>query len=172
MMLTALLIHGAQTGPLLMTANPEIFWGVISSMYVGNVTLVLLNLPFIGAFVALLRLPRYFIATTIALLCLIGTYAVANSLLDLWVLMISGVAGYLLRKLGFEPALLILALALGPILEQSLIQSLFLVQGDWIEILRRPISGSLFAIGALILLAPLLLRRFNRAAIAESEVQP
>lgn len=168
MMLTALLIHGAQTGPLLMTANPEIFWGVTSSMYVGNVALVLLNLPFIGAFVALLRLPKYFIATAIALLCLVGTYAVANSMLDIWVLLISGVAGYLLRKLHFEPAMLVLALALGPILEKSLIQSLFLVQGNWVEIFQRPITAAIFVIGALIVLAPLVLRRFASAGAAES----
>ncbi|NBS95455.1 MAG: tripartite tricarboxylate transporter permease, partial [Betaproteobacteria bacterium] len=94
MLLTALLIHGAQTGPLLMTNSPEIFWGVTSSMYVGNVMLLLLNLPMIGVFVALLRLPPYFISSLVTLLCVVGTYAISNSLLDLWVLLASGIVGY------------------------------------------------------------------------------
>jgi putative tricarboxylic transport membrane protein len=154
MLLTALLIHGAQTGPLLMVKNPEIFWGVTSSMYVGNIMLLLLNLPLIGVFVALLRLPAYLISSIVALLCLVGTYAVSNSLLDLWVLLFSGVAGYLLRKLKFEPAILLMALALGPILERSFLQSLYLTQGNWVEILQRPIAGSMFAIALLVLLVP------------------
>jgi len=156
MLLTALLIHGVQTGPLLMVKSPEIFWGVTASMYIGNVMLLLLNLPLIGVFVALLRLPMYLISSIVALLCLVGTYALSNSLLDLWVLLFSGVAGYLLRKLKFEPAILLMALALGPILERSFLQSLYLTQGNWVDILRRPIAGSMLAIALLVLLVPML----------------
>lgn len=156
MLLTALLIHGAQTGPLLMVKSPEIFWGVTSSMYVGNVMLLLLNLPMIGVFVALLRLPAYLISSVVALLCLVGTYAISSSLLDLWVLLASGVAGYTLRKLKFEPAILLMALALGPILERSFLQSLYLTQGNGIEILARPIAGSMFAIALLVLVVPMV----------------
>ena len=155
MLLTALLIHGAQTGPLLMTNSPEIFWGVTSSMYVGNVMLLLLNLPMIGVFVALLRLPPYFISSLVTLLCVVGTYAISNSLLDLWVLLASGIVGYGLRYLKFEPAILLMALALGPILERSFLQSLFLTQGNLIEILERPIAGTMFAIAVLVLLQPI-----------------
>jgi putative tricarboxylic transport membrane protein len=155
MLLTALLIHGAQTGPLLMTNSPEIFWGVTSSMYVGNVMLLLLNLPMIGVFVALLRLPPYFISSLVTLLCVVGTYAISNSLLDLWVLLASGIVGYGLRYLKFEPAILLMALALGPILERSFLQSLFLTQGNLIEILERPIAGTMCAIAVLVLLQPI-----------------
>jgi len=155
MLLTALLIHGAQTGPLLMTNSPEIFWGVTSSMYVGNVMLLLLNLPMIGVFVALLRLPPYFISSLVTLLCVVGTYAISNSLLDLWVLLASGIVGFGLRYLKFEPAILLMALALGPILERSFLQSLFLTQGNLIEILERPIAGTMCAIAVLVLLQPI-----------------
>ncbi|PHY07444.1 MAG: transporter [Alcaligenaceae bacterium] len=165
MLLTALLIHGAQTGPLLMVNSPEIFWGVTSSMYIGNLMLLLLNLPLIGVFVALLRLPMYFISSLVALLCLVGTYAISGSLLDLWVLLASGVAGYVLRRLKFEPAILLMALALGPILERSFLQSLYLTQGNLVEVLSRPLAGTMFALAALVLLLPLfkwLLRRKSR----------
>jgi putative tricarboxylic transport membrane protein len=124
--------------------------------------LLLLNLPLIGVFVALLRLPMYFISSLVALLCLVGTYAISGSLLDLWVLLASGVAGYVLRRLKFEPAILLMALALGPILERSFLQSLYLTQGNLIEVLARPLAGVMFALAAVVLLLPLfkwLLRR-------------
>jgi len=135
---------------------------VTSSMYIGNLMLLLLNLPLIGVFVALLRLPMYFISSLVALLCLVGTYAISGSLLDLWVLLASGVAGYVLRRLKFEPAILLMALALGPILERSFLQSLYLTQGNLFEVLSRPLAGVMFALAALVLLLPLfrwLLRR-------------
>ena len=156
MLLTALLIHGAQTGPLLMTKSPEIFWGVTSSMYVGNIMLLLLNLPLIGVFVALLRLPLYLISSIVVLLCVIGTYAISNSLMDLWVLLASGVLGYVLRLLKFEPAILLMALALGPILERSFLQSLYLTQGDIASILERPLAGLMFALTAVVLVFPMI----------------
>jgi putative tricarboxylic transport membrane protein len=156
MLLTALLIHGAKTGPMLMVDSPEIFWGVTSSMYVGNVMLLLLNLPLIGVFVALLRLPMYLISSLVALLCVVGTYAISNSLLDLWVLLLSGVAGYVLRQLKFEPVILLMALALGPILERSFLQSLYLTQGDLGDILTRPIAGTMLVIAAVVLVYPML----------------
>lgn len=162
MLLAALLIHGVKTGPLMIANNPEVFWGVVSSMYVGNLMLLVLNLPLIGVFVSLLRLPLYFIASIVALFCLVGTYAIGNSLLDVWVLLLSGVAGYVLRKLRFEPAILVLALALGPILERSFIQSLYLVQGDWMQILHRPITAAMLVTGLVALAAPALFRLGRR----------
>jgi putative tricarboxylic transport membrane protein len=164
MLLTALLIHGVQTGPLMMVKNPEVFWGVVSSMYVGNAMLLVLNLPLIGLFVSLLRLPIYVIASIVALLCLVGTYAISNSMLDLWVLLISGVAAYLLRKLRFEPAILVLALALGPILERSFLQSLYLVQGEWVQVFQRPIAAGMLLAGLAVLAAPALFRMGKRIA--------
>ncbi len=168
MLLTALLIHGVQTGPLMIVSHPDVFWGVVSSMYVGNFMLLVLNLPLIGVFVSLLRLPMYLIASIVALLCLVGTYAISNSMLDLWVLLISGVAGYLLRKLRFEPAILVLALALGPILERSFLQSLYLVQGDWMQIFLRPIAAGMLIVGFLVLTIPALLRLLRQRAMRQS----
>ena len=162
MLLTALLIHGAQTGPLLMTKSPEIFWGVTSSMYVGNIMLLLLNLPLIGVFVALLRLPTYLISSIVVLLCVVGTYAISNSLLDLWVLLASGVLGYVLRLLKFEPAILLMALALGPILERSFLQSLYLTQGEIAAIVERPLAGAMFVLAALVLIFPLVKQAVQR----------
>jgi putative tricarboxylic transport membrane protein len=167
MLLTALLIHGAKTGPMLMVESPEIFWGVTSSMYVGNVMLLLLNLPLIGVFVALLRLPMYLISSLVALLCVVGTYAISNSLLDLWVLLLSGVAGYVLRQLKFEPVILLMALALGPILERSFLQSLYMTQGDLTDIMTRPIAGTMLVIAGLVLVYPLLQALLVRWRAAE-----
>ena len=161
MLLTALLIHGAKTGPMLMTESPEIFWGVTSSMYIGNLMLLLLNLPLISVFVALLRLPMYLISSLVVLLCVVGTYAISNSILDLWVLLISGVVGYVLRQLKFEPVILLMALALGPILERSFIQSLYLTQGDLFEILTRPIAGTMIFISILVIFIPILKRIYK-----------
>ena len=162
MLLTALLIHGVQTGPMLMLKNPEIFWGVTSSMYVGNIMLLLLNLPLIGIFVSLLRLPMYLISSIVALMCVVGTYAISNSILDLWVLLASGVVGYLLRLLKFEPVILLMALALGPILERSSLQSLYLVQGDLWGIVMRPIAGTMFAIALVVLVYPIFQQLMSR----------
>jgi len=158
MLLTALLIHGAKTGPMLMVESPEIFWGVTSSMYVGNIMLLLLNLPLIGVFVALLRLPMYLISSIVVLLCVVGTYAISNSILDLWVLLLSGVAGYVLKRLQFEPAILLMALALGPILERSFLQSLYLTQGNLAEILERPIAGVMLLLAFITLVYPIILK--------------
>jgi putative tricarboxylic transport membrane protein len=167
MLLAALLIHGVKSGPLMIVNHPDVFWGVVSSMYVGNIMLLVLNLPLIGVFVALLRLPIYLIASIVALFCLVGTYAVANSILDVWVLLVSGVAGYLLRKLRFEPAILVLALALGPILERTFIQSLYLVQGDWLQLFQRPITAAMLIAGIVALGAPGLLGLARRIAARE-----
>ena len=162
LLLTALLVHGVQTGPLMMVNSPDIFWGVVSSMYVGNFMLLVLNLPLIGIFVSLLRLPIHHIASVVALLCVVGTYAISNSMLDIWTLLISGVVSFLLRKLRFEPAILVLALALGTILERSLIQSLYLVQGEWTQIFMRPITAGMLAVGVLVLVVPTLVDRWSR----------
>ena len=144
-----------------MTESPEIFWGVTSSMYIGNLMLLLLNLPLISVFVALLRLPMYLISSLVVLLCVVGTYAISNSILDLWVLLISGVVGYVLRQLKFEPVILLMALALGPILERSFIQSLYLTQGDLVEILTRPIAGTMIFISILVIFIPILKRIYK-----------
>lgn len=166
MLLGALIIHGVQPGPLLMTQQPEIFWGVVASMYIGNFVLLILNLPMVGVFASILRLPQHLLMGLILLLCLVGTYSVNNSFLDLYILIGMGGVGYILRKLKFDMAPLILSLVLGPMLEKTLRQSLFMTRGDVWMIINRPIAAVLLSAGlAAIVLPPLisLMKRYFKS---------
>ncbi len=139
----ALLIHGVQPSPSLINDHPDIFWGVIASMYVGNLMLLVLNLPLIGLWVQLIRIPYAILAPIICTICLLGVYSFQSDLFDVWMMLVFGVIGYLMRKLGFESGPLILAFVLGPIFELSLRQSLRLSQGSAWVFLSRPISAVL-----------------------------
>jgi len=151
-MMVALLIHGVKPGPLLMEQHPEVFWGLIASMYIGNVMLLILNLPLVGLFINLLRVPRHFLYPGILLICFVGVYSVNLSGTDLWIMAIAGVAGYLLRKAAFDPAPIVLAMVLGPMMEQALRQGLMMSKGEFGIFLSRPISAVMLA-GAVLLLA-------------------
>ena len=166
-LLGALVIHGVQPGPLLMVQRPEVFWGVVASMYVGNLFLLVLNVPLVGVFVSILRLPQHVLSTLVLLLCLVGAYSLNNSPLDLWVLVGMGIVGWAFRKLAIDPAPLIVALVLGPFMENTLRQTLFMAHGDWRLLVFRPLSLALLLVGVLVLAAPPLvaaLRRTRRAA--------
>ncbi len=130
-MMVALLIHGVKPGPLLMEQHPQVFWGLIASMYVGNVMLLILNLPLVGLFINLLRVPQHFLFPGILLVCFVGVYSVNLSGTDLWIMALAGVAGYLLRKAGFDPAPIVLAMVLGPMMEQALRQGLMMSKGEF-----------------------------------------
>jgi len=158
LLLGALIIHGVQPGPLLMTQQPDIFWGVVASMYIGNLVLLILNLPLVGVFASILRLPQYLLMGLILLLCLVGTYSVNNSLLDIYLLIGMGGVGYFLRKLKFDMAPLILALVLGPMMEKTLSQSLFMARGDVGSIILRPISLALYSVAVAVIFLPYLYR--------------
>jgi putative tricarboxylic transport membrane protein len=155
-LLGALMIHGVHPGPLLMQRNPEIFWGIIASMYVGNFMLLLLNLPLIGIWVRILTIPYRILFPLILLFCLIGAYSVNNSVDDIFAVIIFGALGYLFRKLSFDLAPLILALVLGPILEYSFSQSLIIARGNILIFLERPISVVFLAGAAISLSLPLI----------------
>ncbi|HSR10384.1 MAG TPA: tripartite tricarboxylate transporter permease [Thermodesulfobacteriota bacterium] len=159
MLLGALIIHGVQPGPLLLAQQPEIFWGVVASMYIGNFALLILNLPLVGVFASLLRLPQHYLMGFILLLCLVGTYSVNNSFVDLYILVGMGVVGYFLRKLKFDMAPLILALVLGPNMEKSLRQSLFMFRGDLWAMISRPIPAVLFSVALAIIVLPVLMKK-------------
>jgi putative tricarboxylic transport membrane protein len=161
-LLGALVITGIQPGPLLISQRPEVFWGVVASMYVGNLILLILNLPLVGLFVSVLRLPQHVLATLVLLLCLVGAFSLNNSQLDLWVLVAFGIFGYGLRKLSIDPSPLVVALVLGPLMEKALRQSLFMARGDWLQIVGRPLTASLLLVGVLALAAPLLARLVRR----------
>jgi len=152
MIFAALLIQGVQPGPFLITERPDVFWGVVASMYVGNAMLLVLNLPMVGMWVQLLRVPYAILAPIIVLFCCIGVYSVRNTVFDIWVMGIFGVIGYLFRKFGFEPGPMILAFVLGPLLERSLRQALLISAGSpWI-FFNRPISGGLMGVLLLFIL--------------------
>lgn len=156
MLFSALVIHGIQPGPLLIKNNPELFWGVIASMYLGNVFLLILNLPLIGIWVQVLKVPYRILFPLILLFCLIGTYAMNNSTFDLLMMILFGVLGYLIKKFGYESAPLILAVVLGPMLEQNLRQSLLLSRGSFLIFITRPISGVILGVAFLLLLTNFL----------------
>ena len=162
LLLGALTIHGVQPGPLLMGKHPEIFWGVVASMYIGNAVLLILNLPLVGIFASILRLPQHILMGLILLLCLVGTYSINNSFLDIYILLGMGVVGYILRKLDFDMAPLILAVVLGPILEKTLRQSLFYARGDAWALFGRPYTAILLSIGLILIILPPVIRRLRR----------
>ena len=167
-LLGALVIHGLQPGPLLIVQRPEVFWGFVASMYIGNFLLLILNLPLVGLFVSVLRLPQHVLATLVLLLCLVGAFSLSNSHLDLWILVLFGVFGYALRKLNVDVSPLVVALVLGPMREKTLRQSLFITQGSVVDIVARPLTLAILAIPVVALAVPplLRLRRRPRAAAA------
>jgi putative tricarboxylic transport membrane protein len=151
-MLAAMMVHGVAPGPLLIKQAPELFWGFIASMYVGNVMLLVLNLPLVGVFVNLLRVPYPLLYPAILMFCILGVYAVNGSVVDVWITLVMGLVGYVLRKLGFETAPIVLGAVLAPMIEMSLRQSLAMSDGHYGIFFTRPISATLLAVGALIVL--------------------
>ena len=148
----ALIIHGVSPGPLLISQHPQIFWGVMASMYVGNCMLLLLNLPLIGFWVKLLRIPYRILMPMILLFCIIGSYSVSNSVMDVIVMVIFGVVGYILRKFDYEAAPLLVAYILGPMLERAFRQSMVLSDGKFSIFMERRIAAVILLISALLLL--------------------
>jgi putative tricarboxylic transport membrane protein len=142
LLLGALLIHGLTPGPLLIKQNPDFFWGTIVSMYVGNVLLLVLNLPLIGLWVKLLKIPYRILFPVILFFCVLGSYTLNNSIFDVITMFTFGIIGYLFRKFGYEAAPLVLAFILGPMLENALRQSLLISGGNFLIFLKKPISIS------------------------------
>jgi len=170
-LLGALMIHNITPGPMLVKEHPQLFWGVIASMYMGNVMLILLNLPLIGVWVQLLRVPYSILFPLILFICLIGAYVINNSVIDVALMLIFGVAGYLMRKFEYEPAPLVLAYVLAPMLENALRQSLILSSGSFGIFMGRPISAGCLIAAAVLLLSSLLpmIRKKRETIVAEAE---
>ena len=159
LLLGALMIHGLRPGPLLIKESPEVFWGLVASLYVGNAMLLVLNLPLIGLWVKILKIPYHFLFSLILLFCIIGSYTTNNNPYDVIVMALFGLVGYLMKKLNYEPAPLILALVLGPIMEKAFQRSLMLSDGGFGIFFTRPISASFLILGLLILFSPLFMRK-------------
>jgi putative tricarboxylic transport membrane protein len=159
LLLGALMIHGLRPGPLLIKESPDVFWGLVASLYVGNVLLLIINLPLIGIWVRILKIPYHFLFSLILLLCIIGSYVTSNNPYDVIVMVTFGLIGYLVKKCKYEAAPLVLALVLGPMMETSLRLSLVISEGEFGIFFKRPISASFLIMALIILLSPLFLRK-------------
>jgi putative tricarboxylic transport membrane protein len=162
------MIHGVVPGPMLIKEHPDIFWGVVTSMYIGNVMLLLLNLPLIGLFVTFLKTPYPILSPIILLTCLIGAYSTDFSTGDVFIMIAAGGLGYLLRKIDFDPAPMVLALVLGPQIEVAFRQSLNITRGNIFVFFQRPIALIFFAGIVLSLLGPFLKVIFKKMSAARS----
>jgi TctA family transporter len=156
LMVGAMTIHNIQPGPQVMTSNPQLFWGLIASMWIGNLMLVILNLPLIGIWIKLLTVPYRLLFPAIVLFCAVGVYSTNNNTFDIWLVAIFGFVGYLFTKLGCEPAPMLLGFILGPMMEEYLRRALLLSRGDWSVFVTRPLSCGLLVAAALLLIIVLL----------------
>ena len=163
-LLAALIIWGIRPGPLMMQESPDVFWGLVASMYIGNVMLLVLNLPLVPLFAQLLRLPTFVLHPFIFGISIIGVYGVTGRLFDTVLLAGFGLLGYIMTKLKYPTAPLILGFVLGDAMERALRQSLMMSQGDLTMLVQRPISAVMLALAALVLVLPLL-SYFNRARV-------
>jgi putative tricarboxylic transport membrane protein len=161
----AFLIHGITPGPFLIKDHPDVFWGVLSSMYVGNVMLLILNLPLIPLWIQVLKIPEKYLYPLILLFCLVGAYSINNNVSDVFIMSIFGVIGYLFRKFQYEGAPLVLSFVLGPLLDLNLRQALLVSEGSFLDFFMRPISATNLSLAALLLLTaalPPVMRRLKQ----------
>jgi TctA family transporter len=170
LMVGALTIHGITPGPQVMTERPELFWGTIASMWIGNLVLVVLNLPLIGMWVKLLSVPYRLLFPAILVLCCIGIYSLQNSAFDVGLAVLFGFLGYIFIKLDCEPAPLLLGFVLGPMMEENLRRAMLISRGDPTVFATRPLSASLLAVAALLLILAVTptLRRKREEAFKEA----
>ena len=169
LLLGALMLHGIQPGPLLFSEHPEIFWGTVASMYIGNVMLLALNLPLIGMWVQILKIPYKTLFPLVLLFCLIGVYCASGNVFDIYIMVIFGVLGYLLQKIGYEPAPLVMAFVLGPLLERNLRQALIMSGGSMGVFISRPLSAASLLIALFMVVSAAIpsLQRGRKKVITE-----
>ena len=169
-MLGALMLYGLKPGPMLFHTNPDFVWAVIASMFVGNVILIFMNLPMIPFFALGLRIPYRYLYPAILLICIIGAYSLSSNVYDVWVMLIFGVFGYFMKKYDIPGGPMVVALVLGPMLEYNLYRALALSRGDMTTFITRPISGTLLAIAAvMIVVVTFKTVRMQRALIEEKD---
>lgn len=163
-LLGALLIHGVSTGPQLISQHPQLFWGLVASMYIGNIMLLVLNLPLIPLWIQVLKIPYRYLLPLITLFCIVGAYSLSNNPADIMVMFVFGVLGYIFRKIGFEGAPMVLAMILGPLFEKAFSQSLIMSDGDMTIFFRRPVSVGIFIALVILTLIPLTIKLKDRMA--------
>lgn len=161
-LISGLILHNVTPGPLLMQQKPDLFWGIIGSMYVGNVILLIMNLPLVGIFASIARVRQAILMPLVLILCMVGAFAVNNSFFDIWVMVVAGVLGFLMERHGYEPAPLVLGLVLGNMMESSLRRSMVIFEGDWLGFFQRPISGTVLVLTFLVIVLPLVLHSARR----------
>jgi putative tricarboxylic transport membrane protein len=166
----ALLIQGVSPGPQLVSEEPELFWGVVNSMYLGNILLLIMSIPLVGLFVRILRVRATVLAPITVLITLVGVYTVNNDVFDIVLVIVFGALGYLMKKLGFDPGPLVLAFVLGSLLEESLRRSLLIFEGDATGFFTRPISGTLLVAFVLVAALPGARALLRRRAEAKKEL--
>jgi putative tricarboxylic transport membrane protein len=161
-----MLLHGITPGPFLLRDRPDVFWGVIGSFYLGNMMLLILNLPLVGIFARIVRVAPKYLMPTVLVLCVIGAYGDNGSLFDVWVMLGAGIVGYAMRKYSYEPAPLVVGLVLGPVMERSLRQTLIISRGNVNGLWESPICLALWIIILLAVLLPFVMRylRFKAGA--------
>lgn len=169
MLLAALMIFGLHPGPLLIRESPELFWAVVSSMYVGNVMLLVLNLPLIPLWVRVLKIPYSYLFVMILLFCLIGAYSINNSIADVIVMILAGILGYFLREFKYELAPFILAYVLGPIIEPAFRRSLLMSKGSFVIFFSRPISAFFMIIALIALILPFITKKRIGAGLQQDD---
>jgi putative tricarboxylic transport membrane protein len=169
--LGALLLQGVAVGPLLVTQEPDLFWGVVNSMYIGNILLLIMSIPLVGVFVKILRVRPAILAPITVLITLIGVYTVNNSVFDIVLVIVFGVLGYGMKKLGFDPGPLVLAFVLGSLLEENLRRSLLVFDGDMTEFFTRPISATLLVVFLLVAFLPAIRSLLTRRRSADADSQ-
>jgi TctA family transporter len=167
----ALMIHGIQPGPTMLAEQPEMFWGLVMSFWIGNIILVILNVPMIGLWVRVLTVPYHLLYPAVMMFICIGTYAVNNNVFDVYAVLVMGIVGYVLRVLDFQPAPLLLGFVLGPMLEENFRRAMLLSRGDIATFIDKPISMSLLAFTAVLLVWGLwssFRRRSTTASLAHA----
>jgi putative tricarboxylic transport membrane protein len=169
-MLGALMLYGLRPGPMLFTTNPDFVWAIIASMFVGNIILIIMNLPMVPLFALSLRVPYRYLYPAILLICVIGAYSLNNNVYDVWVMLLFGVFGYFMKKFDIPGAPLVIALVLGPMLEYNLYRALGLARGDITTFVTRPISATLLAIAVIMTIGVTFKTvRMKRALIEEED---
>ena len=156
LLLTGFIVHGVQPGPTLITSHPNVFWGLVASMYIGNVILVVLNLPFVGVFASLLKTPARILIPIVMIITFTGAYATNNSLFDLALLLVFGLFAYFASKYGYSMAPLAVGLVLGSTIEKGMIQGMIICKGSFLELMKRPLAGTILALAALLVFLTLL----------------
>ncbi|MHA6616310.1 tripartite tricarboxylate transporter permease [Pseudonocardia sp. DLS-67] len=169
LMVSAMVVQGIQPGPLLITQHPDIFWSVVAAMYVANVMLLVLNLPMVGMWVRVLRTPRHVLVPLIVVIAMIGAFSYQNNMIDIYVVLAAGVLGYVLRKLGFSLASLLVGLVLGPLIEKYLVQGLYLGAGDPWYFVSTPLAGAMWAVVVLVVVAGAVSSKVRRSSIPDDQ---